>query len=750
MKKQFVIFAIFLKGFTAVAAQTLLIRELLIVFYGNELTFGLMLCLWLLGGAFGSAVLGRFFQKARSPLVAYAFIQFFLGLSLPLALIVLRNAKSWLGIPFGEILNLGPILLVTLAALFLPAAGDGALFSVGFRLVEKLVAKSGSPMAKIYSWECLGIVVGGILSAFVFLTFFDAFQIAALLVLLNAVSMGLLLLNAKPLFLRRIPWLLCLGAVVFLVKAPVVQQKTLNKQWQNKNLFAYKNSIYGNIAVTAETEQKTLFYDGVPLVSIPDPDTYFTQDFIHLPMLAKMQARRVLFVGNALGGLLSETLKYPIERIVYAQIDPVLVKTIRSLQDPLTDRELDDPRVQVVLTDGRNFVKHQKNAFDIIFVNVGLPTSLAVNRYNTQEFFKEIKGALKSDGVVVFKTWGALSALSPELKLINASLGKTLQSVFDSLAIIPGDGFNLFLASTKPLVLDPNVLTIRLKTLDLKTSLINPAYLKLRLDPDYRAWLDVTIKDQLPKVSINTDLKPTAVYHGLSLYYAQFSKKIPLFLSGVGRAKPLVVFAVIVALLFFLKIFATSAKTKTALLSFTVISTGAFAMSIQIIVMFLFQSFFGSLFQWLAILTTSFMAGSALAALYANAHAAWIKKSHNLILVEGLLPLCAVALLFAAIAAFRLMLAPDAILKWLFSGVCLCTGGLVGLELPMIYEVFKQEEVSQGLAGKVYGLDLLGACFGALVTPLVLIPGCGIVAAVILLLFLKMGNAGNLFLAIKH
>ncbi|MFH1414667.1 MAG: hypothetical protein ABIH89_01105 [Elusimicrobiota bacterium] len=48
------IFSFFLIGFTALSCQIVVIRELLVVLYGNELTVGLILGSWLLSGAAGS------------------------------------------------------------------------------------------------------------------------------------------------------------------------------------------------------------------------------------------------------------------------------------------------------------------------------------------------------------------------------------------------------------------------------------------------------------------------------------------------------------------------------------------------------------------------------------------------------------------------------------------------------------------------------------------------------------------------
>ena len=62
MKERFSV-AILVKGFSGLVAQILLLRELLIVFSGNELSIGIILANWLILGAFGSYVLGRRAEK---------------------------------------------------------------------------------------------------------------------------------------------------------------------------------------------------------------------------------------------------------------------------------------------------------------------------------------------------------------------------------------------------------------------------------------------------------------------------------------------------------------------------------------------------------------------------------------------------------------------------------------------------------------------------------------------------------------
>ena len=77
------IFAILLSGFTAMASQIVFMRELLIVFYGNELSIGLILGAWLIAGAVGSSILGVFSDKIKNRITLFSLCQVGLSFFIP-------------------------------------------------------------------------------------------------------------------------------------------------------------------------------------------------------------------------------------------------------------------------------------------------------------------------------------------------------------------------------------------------------------------------------------------------------------------------------------------------------------------------------------------------------------------------------------------------------------------------------------------------------------------------------------------
>ncbi|MEJ2333951.1 MAG: spermine synthase, partial [Desulfobulbaceae bacterium] len=101
MKKRFSL-AILVMGFSGLVAQILLLRELLIVFSGNELCIGIILANWLILEAFGSYVLGRRVEISKFKLEAFTVITIIFSLSLLIAIYQTRILKGVIGISIGE------------------------------------------------------------------------------------------------------------------------------------------------------------------------------------------------------------------------------------------------------------------------------------------------------------------------------------------------------------------------------------------------------------------------------------------------------------------------------------------------------------------------------------------------------------------------------------------------------------------------------------------------------------------------
>ena len=96
-------FALTLIGLTAMMGQILLMRELLVVFYGNELTLGAMLAAWLFWTGLGSWLLGRLTDRFTGHIRLLIACQAAILFLLPAVLFLTRNARTLGHLSPGEI-----------------------------------------------------------------------------------------------------------------------------------------------------------------------------------------------------------------------------------------------------------------------------------------------------------------------------------------------------------------------------------------------------------------------------------------------------------------------------------------------------------------------------------------------------------------------------------------------------------------------------------------------------------------------
>ena len=150
-------------------------------------------------------------------------------------------------------------------------------------------------------------------------------------------------------------------------------------------------------------------------------------------------------------------------------------------------------------------------------MNVIEPINLAQNRYFTREFYTLIKKSLRKDGLFFFSIQSSENYLNPHLCNYLNLLKNSLNSVFTNVLIVPGDE-NYFFASNSQLIIKlPDIWQKKLSRLKIKTTYINPVYLKYRISEERIA----TFSDQLKNCNhelINTDFNIKGYLHHFSVW----------------------------------------------------------------------------------------------------------------------------------------------------------------------------------------------------------------------------------------
>ncbi len=769
--KTILIFGFLLMGFTFTVTQGLMIRELLVVFFGNELSIGLILGNWLILEAIGSGLLGRLTERWVSKPSTFAALEILFALLLPFCLYAAYNSGSLIGAIPGEGVGLLPIFWSTFLVLAPLALVDGAMFPFGSRAFAAVTGREVHSIGRVYVYESLGAIIGGIVFTYLFIPYLYSLQIVLLLSGLNLFAASLIFSSYKLLEGERLP--LKLGIVVALVLlvagfgfslspgAEHIQRWASSRQWTGLNLIYSENSVYGNVAVVQRESQYTFYADGIPILTAPEPDRVLSEEIVHLPMLFILHPERVLVLSGGVGGVLSELSKYPLQRIDYAELDPLLIEAVEEFPTMLTLDELNNPRLRVEHVDGRLLVRkkawNQTEIYDLIIINLPYPSTLQLNRFYTVEFFQMVRGLLSENGVLVMGTPGTLTYMSEELRDLNKMAYQTLKRVTSHVRPIPGDSLTWWLASeAEGLLTTPlEVLIARWEERGLESRLMTSPYIRQRLDQAQLDWFWQALGEEdeggrsrfLGGVGehLNQDLHPVGLFYGLSYWHALFSPSlVQLFaLTGQLNLWPLSLFIIGCSLLLTTVVRLTK-RGRGIVIPYVVATTGFSGMAADLVLIFAFQSLYGYVYHWIGLFITAFMAGLSLGGFLMNRRLDRIRSDKRPLIALDFAIVIYWGLTFTLFNFYHTQPFDPLILAFT-QGLLLVLnalgGFLVGSQFPLANKILSRERKGlKGTAGFLYASDLTGAFLGSITVSVILIPALGILSTCLLASIIKMGS----------
>ena len=745
--------AILTMGFSGLVAQMLLLRELLIVFSGNELSIGIVLANWLILEAFGSFFLGKRAENTKNKIETFAIITLLFSISLPVAVYFTRILKNILGVSIGEGLGLLPILYSSFLILLPTSVTHGALFTFSCKIYSSFSSTDASSVGKVYVYETVGTIVGGMVWTYLLIPYFHAFHMAAGLAVLNFLVCTLLLIpywrdGRFQKTITTICFLFLLLGIFFIFAggADRLHSSSIKAQWRKQNVVHYQNSIYGNICVIESGGQYTFFSDGIAYITTPIPDIVFVEEFVHLAFLSHPYPESVLILSGGAGGIINEVLKHPSGELVeYAELDPLILELLRKCPTPLTEDELTDSRVKIKHIDGRLFLKMTENKYDLVLVGLSEPSDLQTNRFFTKKFFSLVEKRLTESGILVIGLPGSLTYLSDELRDLNTCIFNTLNKVFPYVRVIPGDGTNIFLASNSEEIslIDKTRLAHRLKERNLKASLIVPRHIEYKLHPRWVDWFLEFIEGGTQK--INQDFKPLGVFYSISYWNAIFT---PYLSTPFRWLEKINLWMFFVFFLFFVGLFLLVQRKRPGFLPsgipFCIGTTGFAGMMFDLALIFTFQAIYGYVFGWIGLLVTSFMAGAACGAMKITSVLPRIKRDRKFFINIELAIIC-----FSLILPFIFLLlhpyldSPTVFfsLRILFLFVSFISGLLIGSQFPLANKIYLKGEASLSrTAGLLYSSDLLGGWLGGVLGGVVLLPILGLLGSCMVVVLLKLSS----------
>ena len=157
-----------------------------------------------------------------------------------------------------------------------------------------------------------------------------------------------------------------------------------------QEVLIFENEIFGRVLVL----------DGV--VQTTEADEFIYHEMLtHVPIVTHGSARRVLVVGGGDGGMIEEALKHRrLEQVVMVEVDRSVVELCQKYLPTLSQGAFDDPRLQLVIADGAEYVSKTKQRFDIIIVDSPDPVGPGTSLFS-DTFYHDCHRCLIPGGVLV-------------------------------------------------------------------------------------------------------------------------------------------------------------------------------------------------------------------------------------------------------------------------------------------------------------------------------------------------------------
>ncbi len=393
-KTQLIYLIAFLSGFLSLAQEILWMRLISFVGMSVPQTFSYTLALFLLGIAFGAHIGKKICQRHENLKIDVLGRVFLLAGVVDLLL---------LGLIFWVSHYWSASIALLGACVLLCAAVRGIIFPMVHH-VGTQEAKTGSQISNVYFSNVFGSALAPLCISFIALDYLNTQQVYLLICVMTLLLAGLCM-QAKILKI------LALGCAVMALLAMMLPEKLFYEFSKN----SYKSNVYpsrilenrhGIIQVYDDHNDHVVFganvYDGKFNTDIFHNSNGI--DRAYLLTALHPNAKHVLVIGLSTGSWAKVLSSMPnIEKMTIIEINPNYVELIRS--HPEIAGLLKDPRVEIVVDDGRKWLKkNTAEKFDMVLMNTTWNWRAYASNLLSQDFIGMIKQHLTADGIFFYNS----------------------------------------------------------------------------------------------------------------------------------------------------------------------------------------------------------------------------------------------------------------------------------------------------------------------------------------------------------
>lgn len=157
---------------------------------------------------------------------------------------------------------------------------------------------------------------------------------------------------------------------------------------EHQHLMIFHNAQLGRV----------MTLDGV--VQTTEADEFIYHEMMaHVPLFAHGHAKKVLIIGGGDGGMLREVLRHNDVDVTQVEIDQAVIDMSIEYLPNHSQGAYDDPRANIVIADGMDFVRNSDEMFDVIISDSTDPIGPGEVLFS-EDFYALAKARLNEGGVI--------------------------------------------------------------------------------------------------------------------------------------------------------------------------------------------------------------------------------------------------------------------------------------------------------------------------------------------------------------
>jgi spermidine synthase len=385
--------------------------------------------------------------------------------------------------------RVGASALVAFAHMAVPALFMGLAFPAASAVWCAGRPDTAGAVGRLLAVNTVGAILGPIVTGFVLIRVLGVELSLQLLVLVNLAVGGLMVATLGG---RR--WVAAAAAAASLLLVARVAAPGWGRAWDRERFARFVNNarpgqpdaapdpaieaqvvffregVNETVSVVNVAGLQSYIVNGRPEASTAPMDVQLQLSLGHIPMLLHPAPRSVFILGTGTAMTLGATARHPgVERLVLGEIEAEMIPVGRTFAR-WNRGALDDPRLRIVVNDGRNHLATTDEKFDVISADPIHPWSGGAGYLYTADFFRTVSRHLAHGGVA--SQWLPLYELSEwDVKTVV----RTFAEVFPHVLVFVTYYDAVLVGSNEPFEIDPARIAARLAEPSVRSELASIA-----------------------------------------------------------------------------------------------------------------------------------------------------------------------------------------------------------------------------------------------------------------------------------